>query len=1050
MTVNIVFGNTADGYVTSTNATYTTARNGSNLVVTGGTAIFAGQNTSYQHHQGFIGFNFAAVTGAVVASAVVRLSVASVLTPATARHLEIRNFNWSASGLQAADFRNATDLAAAPLFGQVTGVHNANGKFIYAGSDELRLAVESGLTSVEFVVVTDRQRAGTVPTVDEALSLWSADMSGTVNDPALVFTTVPRTALFGVLGAHARLSDGTSVYLESDGAVAPTINLRHQDHGFITETLGSPLPLGTGAATFAVPTGLQGLTLAVGADDSIYVIGRQGNAENSIRVRTWARSGGSWTLAGEQSFAMMSHDAAINQVAACVLNSHGLESLVILAAHTAGTGVAGSGTDISFTILNTSALKANSGTFVRWTTSAGGNFIFPSNVASTDFNAFANEVGTMLDLVADPYTPGQAYAISAEQGQTPGDNDAVSLSRIVLQSSHAGLSLASWEPGVAYLEKNSGGKARLVPVGPGVVAVVTADADTGYGLTVVVQQHTGTDPGSINLGYAELAAQGIPSMPDGPDVADSAAWDAVYDASGNALWIYYVDVADPTRLMRTSVDMSTYLATGVEREVFQVSAGSVITGVRTGRGGVAGDTNLVQIAFTSPGPVLDFIGLQDSFNLPPLAPTLNPRDGFDATLSATVSWIFNDPNSGDTQSAYRVQIEVQDTGVSVVDTGKVVSGVQSYTIPAGTLANAETYRWRVQTWDAEDEQSPWSDWGVFQTAAGGTVTITLPATDNIPGITSDDVEVRWAVAGTVQTAYRVWLYRTGSPEVLVSDSGWVTSTSTGRVVSGMLSDREHRVEVQVRNAANVTSNIGTRLITPSYGTPEMPEVTVSPVASQGYTLIQVRNPLPGEPGTGFPLWDFEVPGGPPAGWSVSMGTAEQSVEQAHDGTGSAKLTATGGESMFVRAPSVEIVPGQRYTLRAWVFRPVAGSVSMGIDWLTSGGAFISSSSFATTVSASTWTEVFASGTAPDTAGRASYGPGLTGPPAAGTVVYVDDMILTVASDRPDVAFNYVLRRRAGSSDPWEQLGQCPPDGEFRDYTAAGRTPYEYMVRGVSA
>lgn len=1059
MTVTVVFGKSADGYLSSSSSNYTTARNGSGVVLTGGNALFVGQNfytPNYQHHQGFIGFDYAApAAGEVITSAMVRLQVASVLTPGISRDLEVRAYTWTTgAGFGSGDWRDSTQLAATALRAVAQGVNSATaGKYIYLGSDEL-LASMAGASTLEFVVVTNRQRAGTVPTADEALSFWSADASGTSQDPALIFTTVSRSTLFGLLGAQARLSDGTSVGLEGDGLATPSINLLWRNHlGNSSATLGPALTIGTGASAFAPPAGLQSFAVAAGPDDSVYVVGRAGNAENSIRIITWTHQPGGgpedheWDYGGMQTVALGSHDAAVNQVAACVVASNGLESLVVLAAHTSGTGWPnGHSNDVSYAILNTTALRTGTGTVVRGVGQAAGA-LFPPELGSNDWTGYVNQTGTGLDLVADNGNPGWLYASSFARYQLPGDNTDLFLTRGILSPDHTAMSFSSYETGLAYGMKDASAKLRVVPCGPGVAALVTADADPGYGITVDVRQHFGTDPGSVGLGYVYLASEEIPSMPDGPDIAGSHAWDAAYNATDNALWIYYVDTADATRLMRTRVSLSTYQATREEREV-RVLDGPV-TGVRLARNGPTGDRTRVYVAYTL-GGALELGTFTDSFNVPPTAPTLATRDGFDATGPAVLSWTFNDPNVGDTQSAFRLQIDDQDTGTSIVDTAKTASAVSAYIVAGGTLVNGKTYRWRVRTWDAEDVQSPWSDYGVFQTAAGGSVTITLPAVDNPPGINTDELEIRWTVADTVQAAYRVWLYRVADPDVLVSDSGWVTSVATARVVSGMLSDREHRVEVRVRNAIGVVSNAGTRLITPSYGTPEIPILTVDPRPDQGYTLLQVRNPLPGEPGTNFPLWDFEVPDGPPAGWLVTMGAVERSAEQAHAGTGSAKLTADGGGNMLVRAPSVTITPGQRYTLRAWAFRPVAGSVSLGIDWLTPDESFISSSTFATAIPANTWTEIFVSGTAPDTAGRASYGPGLTGPPAAGTVAYVDDMILTVASDRPDVAFNYLLRRPAGTAEPLEVLGQCPPDGEFRDYTAASRTPYEYVARGVTA
>jgi hypothetical protein len=64
-------------------------------------------------------------------------------------------------------------------------------------------------------------------------------------------------------------------------------------------------------------------------------------------------------------------------------------------------------------------------------------------------------------------------------------------------------------------------------------------------------------------------------------------------------------------------------------------------------------------------------------------------------------------------------------------------------------------------------------------------------------------------------------------------------------------------------------------------------------------------------------------------------------------------------------------------------------------------------------------------------------------------VNVDEAVLTIASDRPEVASNQILRRTLGDTGAWEVLGTTGPDGEFRDYTATAGVTYEYRARGQS-
>jgi hypothetical protein len=76
-----------------------------------------------------------------------------------------------------------------------------------------------------------------------------------------------------------------------------------------------------------------------------------------------------------------------------------------------------------------------------------------------------------------------------------------------------------------------------------------------------------------------------------------------------------------------------------------------------------------------------------------------------------------------------------------------------------------------------------------------------------------------------------------------------------------------------------------------------------------------------------------------------------------------------------------------------------------------------------------------------------YGPSISGGPVSGSYCIVDEVTLGAASDRPEVDENEILRRAAGTDDPFEVIGYAEPDGTFRDYTATAGINYEYVVRG---
>jgi len=255
----------------------------------------------------------------------------------------------------------------------------------------------------------------------------------------------------------------------------------------------------------------------------------------------------------------------------------------------------------------------------------------------------------------------------------------------------------------------------------------------------------------------------------------------------------------------------------------------------------------------------------------------------------------------------------------------------------------------------------------------------------------------------------------------------------------------------VRNSGLVVSGIGQRLLTPSYATPEPPVVTLSDMSDQGYMLVSVTNPLPGQP---------EVPGSPEYGFESGTGTwagvgctlaAEATV--VHAGAGSLKLTAVASPvQMYARdyTGKVPVVVGTRYTARMWVNRPVAGPVTLAIDWMDGSNITLSSTEVTIgAVPANTWTLMQVTGLCPAGTVNAVFGPTVKGSPATGTILYVDDAALTGASDRPDVVTNQVMRRQVGT-EPWELVGNIGVDSTIRDYGSTSGKLYEYKARGITA
>lgn len=103
---------------------------------------------------------------------------------------------------------------------------------------------------------------------------------------------------------------------------------------------------------------------------------------------------------------------------------------------------------------------------------------------------------------------------------------------------------------------------------------------------------------------------------------------------------------------------------------------------------------------------------------PPSAPTgllvdLNPAPLGVESAAPKFSWIVNDPDKDEIQSAYQIVISGLHTPgssrLSFWDSGMVVSNASSNVEYTGApLAPGEAYAWRVRTWDKEGNEGAWS------------------------------------------------------------------------------------------------------------------------------------------------------------------------------------------------------------------------------------------------------------------------------------------------------------------------------------------------------
>jgi hypothetical protein len=139
------------------------------------------------------------------------------------------------------------------------------------------------------------------------------------------------------------------------------------------------------------------------------------------------------------------------------------------------------------------------------------------------------------------------------------------------------------------------------------------------------------------------------------------------------------------------------------------------------------------------------------------------------------SWVFTDPFAGDSQRAYQIVIERNDTGATVLDTGKIVSTSQAVTAAIPVGSKDVQLRWKLQVWDQDDVGSGFSNYYLFYVSDAPVVTITSPTLNQVVG--SGKPTITWTNdAQTVQQSYRVVFTRV-SDGAVIHDSGVVLSNA---------------------------------------------------------------------------------------------------------------------------------------------------------------------------------------------------------------------------------------------------------------------------------
>ena len=248
----------------------------------------------------------------------------------------------------------------------------------------------------------------------------------------------------------------------------------------------------------------------------------------------------------------------------------------------------------------------------------------------------------------------------------------------------------------------------------------------------------------------------------------------------------------------------------------------------------SGDWDVDRIALATGG---DTAG----FNRPPLAPTLLvPADGatFDRAVAQRFTWTFNDPDWGDSQSAYNLRH--RPTGTTTwTETGWVTSASTAHDFPPGYFP-AENYEWQVATKDSQGETGPFSASGFFTaTSPPPGPTITAPANNGT--ISTDTATLVWSTPD--QEAYQAQILAEDAVTVLF-DTGTVQSSGARSRVLDFPDNNVTRV-LRVRTRfAGLWSPWSTVTVTVSYNPPSPPTLAVLPDSRTGSITVTATYTAP--------------------------------------------------------------------------------------------------------------------------------------------------------------------------------------------------------------
>jgi len=434
---------------------------------------------------------------------------------------------------------------------------------------------------------------------------------------------------------------------------------------------------------------------------------------------------------------------------------------------------------------------------------------------------------------------------------------------------------ASWSPGTvtynnapAYASATSGSDYVniSIPASPGnpwnyafdvnVTSMVSAwqtGANANYGWTLIV------DPNKVNtwkyIGTSNNANAAVRpklivvwNQPPGAPTVTAPNGGENWNAQHTITWSAASDVDTATAALQYEIGLSTnnggswttlvaLTAAGATSYTYDFSAiaesTTCLLRIRAYDGASYGPYDQSNAVFTI------------AHNAAPLKPTNLTRANFDAAQAAMMTWVYNDPNAGDSQSAF--ELEIYDTAspsTPVKSTGKTGSTTSSYTLAANSLANGKTYQWRVRTYDRAGLSSPWSDYATFKCSPVPVASINAPTSGQTIGSDSFVFSGSYTnPTGVVQKSFRFRLYNSAGTTVL-QDSGEVLGYLNQYTFFGLANNTSYQIEFSVTSQDDMSATSPKRSFSVSYTPPATPIVTATNDYSLARVIISWTNPAP--------------------------------------------------------------------------------------------------------------------------------------------------------------------------------------------------------------